>query len=179
VTLNEHDERYAYTEEWLTIVKRLWSETEPFDFAGKFFNLKGVIAKPKPYGNQRPLLISAEIRARRDFAARNADCLFMTIVDLDALESEIAALRGNFPDVGIYASVMSCAGQRAKKPRTTTTTSFTKWAIGKPRSTRRSSGPKVARPVQGVAAIEGAPYQRLGTYPVIGSYDDVPTAFCA
>jgi uncharacterized protein len=29
--LRDHDERYAYSEEWLGIVKRIWSETEPFD----------------------------------------------------------------------------------------------------------------------------------------------------
>ncbi len=57
--LNPHDLRYAYTEEWLTIVKRVWSETEPFDFTGRYFDLKNVLLKPKPYGGSRPVLISA------------------------------------------------------------------------------------------------------------------------
>ena len=35
--LRDHDERYAYSEEWLGIVKRIWSETEPFDHDGKIF----------------------------------------------------------------------------------------------------------------------------------------------
>src|SRR6185295_5867168 len=80
--LLEHDERYVYSEEWATIVKRVWSEHEPFDFAGKYFNLKGVMIKPKPYGEGRPLLLSAgSSRAGRAFAARHADCLFMVVVD--------------------------------------------------------------------------------------------------
>ena len=59
VQLLEHDERYAYSEEWAAIVKRVWTEREPFDFTGKYFNLKGVMIKPKPYGDGRPLLLSA------------------------------------------------------------------------------------------------------------------------
>src|ERR1043166_4984971 len=32
-TQRPHDDRYRYGAEWLTIVKRLWTEEEPFDFA--------------------------------------------------------------------------------------------------------------------------------------------------
>ena len=35
VDLREHDDRYAYSEEWLDIVKRIWSENEPFDYDGQ------------------------------------------------------------------------------------------------------------------------------------------------
>src|SRR5207237_6609499 len=31
-TMLEHDTRYAYTEEWLTIAKRIWAEDQAFDF---------------------------------------------------------------------------------------------------------------------------------------------------
>ena len=57
--LLEHDYRYQYTEEWVSIVKKVWSEAEPFDFSGKYFELKNVGGKPKPWGNSRPLLMSA------------------------------------------------------------------------------------------------------------------------
>src|SRR5580693_4963774 len=33
----EHDERYAFGQEWLDLVRRLWSEPGSFDFHGKFF----------------------------------------------------------------------------------------------------------------------------------------------
>jgi FMNH2-dependent dimethyl sulfone monooxygenase len=92
--LLEHDERYLYSEEWATIVKRVWAEQEPFDFAGKYFNLKRVTIKPKPVGEGRPLLMSAgSSRAGRAFAARHADCLFMVVVDAETLPQEIVALR--------------------------------------------------------------------------------------
>ena len=48
--LLEHDDRYGYTEEWISVVKRIWSEDEPFDYSGKHFNLKNVGGKPKPWG---------------------------------------------------------------------------------------------------------------------------------
>ncbi len=42
VALNEHEDRYAYSDEWLKIVKKIWSEHEPFDYDGRFYKLKGV-----------------------------------------------------------------------------------------------------------------------------------------
>jgi FMNH2-dependent dimethyl sulfone monooxygenase len=106
VPMLPHDERYAVTEEWLAIVKRLWSEDEPFDFDGKYFHLKHAAGKPKPWGDARPLIISAgSSPTGRAFARRNADCLFMLVVDLDKLPAEIKAIRaGAERNFGIYAS---------------------------------------------------------------------------
>jgi len=106
VPMAEHDERYAYTEEWITIVKRMWAENEPFDFKGRFFDLKGVLSNPKPWGGEHPLLISAgSSPTGRKFARRHADCLFMLIVSLDTLADEIRAIRqGGDRYFGIYAS---------------------------------------------------------------------------
>ena len=50
VELLEHDERYAYTEEWLSIVRRMWSETAPFDFTAGISIWTSVSGKPKPWG---------------------------------------------------------------------------------------------------------------------------------
>src|SRR5207237_4806334 len=88
--LREHDERYTYSEEWLAVARRAWSETEPFDFTGRYVDLKGVVSSPKPYGGEYPLTMSAgSSAAGRAFAARHADCLFMVIVALDALADEV------------------------------------------------------------------------------------------
>jgi alkanesulfonate monooxygenase SsuD/methylene tetrahydromethanopterin reductase-like flavin-dependent oxidoreductase (luciferase family) len=106
--LAEHEARYAHTEEWLTIVKRIWSEHEPFDFKGKYFNLERVIGKPKPYGNERPLLMSAgSSKTGRAFAARHADCLFMVIIEQQTLADDIRAVRALAAGerrVGVYSS---------------------------------------------------------------------------
>ena len=79
-TLRDHEARYDYAQEWLDIVKLAWSRHKDFDFAGQFFTLKGVRAKPKPYGGTRPLIMNAGASATgQAFAIRNCDALFSTI----------------------------------------------------------------------------------------------------
>ena len=53
--LLDHDYRYQYTEEWVSIVKKVWSEAKPFDFSGKYFELKNVGGKPKPWESSAPI----------------------------------------------------------------------------------------------------------------------------
>jgi dimethylsulfone monooxygenase len=78
--LREHEARYDYAQEWLDVVKRAWSAEEEFDFFGRFFTLKGVRAKPKPYGGTRPLVMNAGASPTgQAFAIRNCDALFSTI----------------------------------------------------------------------------------------------------
>jgi alkanesulfonate monooxygenase SsuD/methylene tetrahydromethanopterin reductase-like flavin-dependent oxidoreductase (luciferase family) len=38
-TMLSHADRYACAEEWLTIVRRLWTEDDPVDFEGKFYKI--------------------------------------------------------------------------------------------------------------------------------------------
>lgn len=44
---DEHDDRYARTEEWLTVVDGLWTE-ERFSFEGQFYRTENAICAPKP-----------------------------------------------------------------------------------------------------------------------------------
>jgi alkanesulfonate monooxygenase SsuD/methylene tetrahydromethanopterin reductase-like flavin-dependent oxidoreductase (luciferase family) len=77
VKQRDHEARYDYGQEWLDAIKTIWSDQENFDFTGKFINLKGVRAKPKPYGGSRPLIMNAGSSATgREFAIRNCDAFF-------------------------------------------------------------------------------------------------------
>jgi len=79
-TLRDHEARYAYAQEWLDVVRLAWSPHEDFDFEGRFITLKGVRAKPKPYGGTRPLIMNAGASPTgQAFAIRNCDALFSTI----------------------------------------------------------------------------------------------------
>ena len=72
-----HDDRYALTEEWTTIVKRLWSE-DSVDFAGKYFTMKDCQSKPKPLSKPRPDLVCAGMSDRGfQFSVREADICFI------------------------------------------------------------------------------------------------------
>jgi len=77
VKQREHDERYEYAQEWVEVMKLAWSEREDFDFAGRYFNLKAIRAKPKPFGGARPLMMNAGASdIGRAFALRNCDAFF-------------------------------------------------------------------------------------------------------
>ena len=79
VTQRDHEARYAYAQEWLDAVKRMWSEAAPFDFEGEFIKLKKVEARPKPYGGSRPIIMNAGASPTgQGFAIRNCDALFMS-----------------------------------------------------------------------------------------------------
>jgi alkanesulfonate monooxygenase SsuD/methylene tetrahydromethanopterin reductase-like flavin-dependent oxidoreductase (luciferase family) len=76
--LRPHDEGYEHGEEWLTVLKRLWTETEEFDYEGRYLDIKGAISKPKPIQKPHPPIMSAnssEVGVR--FAAKHADMSFI------------------------------------------------------------------------------------------------------
>ena len=80
VSMLEHDDRYACAEEWLTIVKRLWSEDERFDFDGKFYRIKGGYLQPKPIQAPYPAIMNAGSSERgRHFACKHCDLVFTNI----------------------------------------------------------------------------------------------------
>ena len=83
-TLRDHETRYEYAQEWLDVIKRAWSPQgdvdDEFDFDGRFIKLKGVRAKPKPYGGTRPVIMNAGASPTgQSFAIRNCDALFSNI----------------------------------------------------------------------------------------------------
>ncbi len=72
-----HDERYALTEEWTMVVKRLWSEPS-VNHHGRFFQMRDCVSDPKPLSRPRPQLICAGVSDRGlNFAAREADACFI------------------------------------------------------------------------------------------------------
>lgn len=79
----EHDERYAFGQEWLEFAEELWTREGDFDHDGKYFQSKGAHAYPKPRQTPRPALLNAGASpAGVDFSARNVD------INLIALPTE-------------------------------------------------------------------------------------------
>lgn len=74
----EHDEAYERAEEWLTVIKRLWTAEEEFDFDGRYFQIKKGFHQPKPLQAPFPALMNAGNSERgRHFAAKNCDLAFI------------------------------------------------------------------------------------------------------
>lgn len=80
--LAEHEARYEMADEWITIQKRLWTENEPFDFDGKFYQLKNLLIEPKPVQPGGPVLMNAGVSGRgQRFTAQHIDMAFTSLVD--------------------------------------------------------------------------------------------------
>jgi dimethylsulfone monooxygenase len=78
VEQREHEDRYDYAQEWLDAIKLIWSDQEDFDFQRKYFSMKGVRGKPKPFGGTRPLMMNAGSSGTgQAFAIRNCDAFFL------------------------------------------------------------------------------------------------------
>ena len=79
VTPGDHAARYRQGQEWLDVLKLAWTRDD-FDFKGEFFDMKGVRAKPKPYGDTLPLIMNAGSSGDgRAFALRNCDAWFTSV----------------------------------------------------------------------------------------------------
>jgi alkanesulfonate monooxygenase SsuD/methylene tetrahydromethanopterin reductase-like flavin-dependent oxidoreductase (luciferase family) len=106
---DDPDERYAFSQEWFDVVKRLWSEPGSFDFRGRYFKLENVQGDPKPLGPGRPPILNAGGSAQgQAFAQRNADILFTSVVDPDTDREKIqniktgAKIQFGREHVGVY-----------------------------------------------------------------------------
>jgi alkanesulfonate monooxygenase SsuD/methylene tetrahydromethanopterin reductase-like flavin-dependent oxidoreductase (luciferase family) len=90
----EHDERYAFGQEWLDYVSQLWSETGSFDFNGQYFHGRDVEAYPKPMQGPRPALVNAgNSKSGIEFSARNVDINFASLDTLENTKSYTSALK--------------------------------------------------------------------------------------
>jgi alkanesulfonate monooxygenase SsuD/methylene tetrahydromethanopterin reductase-like flavin-dependent oxidoreductase (luciferase family) len=76
----EHDRRYAMAVEWLTIIKRLWTQDDPFDFEGEFYRVRKATMRPKPVQKPHPVVMCAGVStAGKAFAAQHCDVSFTNL----------------------------------------------------------------------------------------------------
>jgi pyrimidine oxygenase len=87
--------RYHYAEEWLTAVKKLWSE-DRVDFEGDFFKLVDCVSDPKPIQKPHPFLVCAGTSDEGfSFTARNCNYSFLNGGDIpgtNALSQHMKAM---------------------------------------------------------------------------------------
>jgi FMNH2-dependent dimethyl sulfone monooxygenase len=178
VELIPHETRYDYTEEWVNIVKKIWTEDQPFDWDGDWHKLKGVLGKPKPWGGEFPLLISAGASTEgRGFAARHVDCLFTSIRRMETVPADIAAVRATAAGAGKTVQVFA-SGHMIARPTRKEAEDYHQYVV--------ENGDQEAAEHAAIVRTQGRPqrYEQieelkkylisgLATCPLIGSYDDV------
>ncbi len=95
-TMREHDQRYEVAQEWIDVMRKVWSTDGHFDHEGKFFKLKQAFAEPKPLQRPFPPLVNAGgSTAGKHFAAKNCDIAFLILnpEDIGAAKAQIASYR--------------------------------------------------------------------------------------
>ena len=98
-----HDEWYEYADEWIEILDRLWFQPDLFDYAGRFFNLKGAGSYPKPLQQPRPPIMNAgNSDVGQRWAARHSDMMFTAAPtgDYAAVKAKVDHIRGIAAEYG-------------------------------------------------------------------------------
>ena len=73
IQFDEHDDRYARTEEWLRVVNGVWTEPS-FTFKGKYYSVDETVAEPKPVRSPRPpIYAGGESEAAKRLITRDCD----------------------------------------------------------------------------------------------------------
>ncbi|MDK8641056.1 LLM class flavin-dependent oxidoreductase [Niallia taxi] len=96
----EHDERYERTEEFLAILKGLWTE-ESFSFKGKFYDIKDAKLAPKPVQKPNPILYAGgESPKGKAVIAENCDAYVMHGGTVDEISAKIKDMQDKRAELG-------------------------------------------------------------------------------
>ena len=95
---DQHDDRYARTDEWLQVVEGLWSQ-ERFDFAGQFYTTEQAICSPKPV--RKPVVYAGgESDKAKAMIAQRCDAYVMHGDPVEAIAPKIADMAARREQAG-------------------------------------------------------------------------------
>lgn len=90
----DHDTRYARTDEYLTVLRRVWEADAPFDHEGRFYRFKGAFSQVKPFQKPRiPISFGGSSDAAIAVAGKHADLYALWGEPLDGARETIAKVR--------------------------------------------------------------------------------------
>jgi FMNH2-dependent dimethyl sulfone monooxygenase len=93
VRFDEHDDRYARTAEWLTVLDGAWSEKE-FSHRGSYYEVNETILEPKPLRRPRPTLYAGgESETAKNLIASRCDAYVMHGDPPERIAPKIADMR--------------------------------------------------------------------------------------
>lgn len=95
----DHDQRYAFGQDWIDFVTRLWTEEGSFSFDSKFFRGDLLESYPKPHQAPRPALLNAgNSPSGIEFSARNVDINFASLDTLENIRAYTDKVRAKARD---------------------------------------------------------------------------------
>jgi len=93
VGVEQHDDRYARTGEWLEVLNGVWSR-DHFSFSGKYYRVEDNVLEPKPISQPRPTLYAGgESPAAKELIAEKCDAYLMHGDPPERMQEKIADLR--------------------------------------------------------------------------------------
>jgi dimethylsulfone monooxygenase len=104
IAFDEHEARYARTEEWLRVVSGLWSRPK-FSHRGDHYRIENAVLEPKPLRRPRPTIYAGgESETAKDLIARDADAYVMHGDPPERIRDKIADMKARrerwAPDAG-------------------------------------------------------------------------------
>jgi len=89
-----HDERYARTDEYLEILRRVWTEQKPFDHDGKYYRFEQAYSEVKPVQQPHiPIFFGGASAAALTVAGRHADIYALWGESLDQVRELTTSVR--------------------------------------------------------------------------------------
>ncbi|MBD2153810.1 dimethyl sulfone monooxygenase SfnG [Leptolyngbya sp. PL-A3] len=86
----EHDERYRRSEEFIEVLKGLWTSEEPFYFSGDYYRINGAVFRPGPVSKPHPEIFQGgNSKAARRMAGRYSDWYFMNGNSVEGVKEQI------------------------------------------------------------------------------------------
>lgn len=106
--LLDKNERYKRTDEYLEIVRRTWTEEEPFDFDGQYFQIKGAFSPVKPVQKPHiPISFGGSSDIAYQIAVKHADLYALWGEPLSGVAEQIAKLRAAASAAGVASPRVS------------------------------------------------------------------------
>lgn len=177
-----HEDRYLYAQEWIDVIKMIWSGREDFDFEGAYLQMKGIRGKPKPYGGARPVIMNAGASASgQAFAVRNCDAFFLQAsrTSLQDTAQKVvaaqAAARAVGREIGCYTvGVVTCRPTRkeAEEYFHHCIVESADWSAVDGILALKNISPQTV-PMQEYLVKRSQYAQGMGGLPIIGDPDDV------
>jgi alkanesulfonate monooxygenase len=147
-----HDERYARTDEYLGVLRQIWTSETPIDHEGRYYRFKGALAEVKPLQKPHiPIFFGGASEAAIKVAARHADIYALWGESLDQVRDLTGRVRAAFAAEGrpvrfslsvrpILASTEKAAWERAASIRDRVKQLIAEGRIGRPNLRPENTG---------------------------------------
>jgi|SRR5579862_4259789 len=114
VRFDEHDDRYARTDEWLTVLQGAWTQSS-FTFHGRYYSVDDTVVTPKP--RRLPTLYAGgESEAAKSLIARKCDAYVMHGDPPARIAPKIGDMRARRASLGLGPMTFGMAAYAIVRP---------------------------------------------------------------